>query len=440
MLQRQKHWKAISSATAIAILLAGCGEAKWDDTGASVSSDITKEKLELVFFSNSQDSVESFDERYGNSIRKKFPNFTITYLQKNKSNSFQNLIAAGQPIDIYWDSVGFFVGGIQESGLQYDMTELIKKNKIDLNRFDENDLNAMKQMSGGKLYGLPVVTNTLSFFYNKDLFDKFGVTYPKDGMMWDEALELNKKLTRYEGQVQYMGLAVSYGHIIRLNPFSLPMVDPASNKIAVNDEKWKTIYNNVFVRPAEAPGYREEVVLKNAYPQTNEFVKTKNLAMYGFLTSLVFTQDVSSLNWDMISFPRFKEAPDLGPQNYPTYFSVTSTSKHKEAAMEVIKFLTSDENQMELSKLGNMPVVNKESIRNAFGQATRHADKNLKSVYYGKSSPIMPKTIYDDAVFSTYGKYYRDLAAGKTDINTAFRNMEEEGNKKIEDLKTKLQK
>jgi multiple sugar transport system substrate-binding protein len=252
------------------------------------------------------------------------------------------------------------------------------------------------------------------------------------------ALELNKKLTRFDGQVQYMGLAVSYGHIIRLNPLSLPLVDPATNKIAVNDDKWKMIYTNVFVRPAEAPGYREEVLKRNVYPQTNEFVKTKNLAMYGFLTSLVFTQDVSALNWDMIAFPKFKEAPDRGPQNYPTYFAITSISKHKEAAMEVIKFLTSDENQMELSKLGNMPVVKNETIRNAFGQETRHANKNLKSVYYHKSSPIMPKTIYDDVVFSIYGKYYRDLAAGKIDINTAFRDMEEEGNKKIEELKEKL--
>ncbi|GAA3412233.1 hypothetical protein ACFFNY_10180 [Paenibacillus hodogayensis] len=44
----------------------------------------------------------------------------------------------------------------------------------------------------------------------------------------------------------------------------------------------------------------------------------------------------------------------------------------------------------------------------------------------------MPKTIYDDIVFTTtYGKYYRDLAAGKIDINTAFRHMEEEGNKRL---------
>jgi multiple sugar transport system substrate-binding protein len=432
--------KAIAAASAIVLAITGCAGKQEAKTEVQKQSDITKESLELVFFSNSADSVESFDERFGNAIRKKFPNYTIKYLQKDKTNTFPNLISAGQPIDIYWDSVGYFVGGIQESGMQYDMTELIGKSKLDMSRFEASDIDAMKQMSGGKLYGLPVVTNTLSFFYNKDLFDKFGVSYPKDGMMWDEVLEMNKKLTRFEASVQYMGLAVSYGHIIRLNPLSLPLVDPATNKIAVNNEKWKSIYQNVFVRPGEAPGYKEEVVSKKAVPQTNEFVKTKSLAMYGFLTSLVFTQDVSTLNWDMTSFPKFKEAPDMAPQNYPTYFSITSTSKHKEAAMEVIKFLTSDENQMSLSKLGNMPVVKNEAIRKAFGQDTRHANKNLKSVYYAKSSAIMPKTIYDDVVFSIYGKYYKDIAGGTMDINTAFRNMEEEGNKAIEDLKNKLKK
>lgn len=426
------------------IILSGCGDASEKiETGGKGKeepiqnqsepiSDVTKESLELVFFSNSRDSVESFDERFGEAIRKKYPNYTINYIQASKTVNFQSLIAGGQPIDIYWDSVGYFLGGMQASGMQYDMTELIKKANIDLSRFETTDLDAMRQMSDGKLYGLPVATNTLSLFYNKDIFEKFGVSYLEDGMTWEEILEKNRLLTRTEENVGYTGLALSKGHIVRLNPLSLPLVDPLTQKVAISNEKygeqWKQLFHNAFVIPSEAAGYRTDLL-----PQTNQFIKEKTLAIYGFLTSLVFTQDVESLDWDMISFPRFKEALNMEPQSYPIYFSVTSTSKHKEAAMEVIRFLVSDENQMQLSRKGNMPVVKNTAVRDAFGRDTKFTDKNLQSIYYYKQSPspIMAKTIYDDVVFPIYIKYIDDLAAGRIDINTMIRKIDEEGNQAI---------
>lgn len=432
-------------------ILVGCSNASQEAGGASGGEnkegkvaedqkepkrDVAKESLELVFFSNSRDSVESFDERFGEAIREKYPNYTIKYIQASATNKFPTLIASGQPIDIYWDSVGYFLGGMQQSGMQYDMTELIKEAGIDLNRFEATDLEAMRQMSDGKLYGLPVTTNTLSLFYNKDIFDKFGVPHPKDGMTWDEALEKNKLLTRSEGDVQYTGLTMSKGHVVRLNPLSLPLVDPLTRKVAISGDKygeqWKQIFRSNFVMPAETGGYRPDVL-----PQTKQFVEEKTLAMYGFLTSLVFTQNVDALNWEMTPFPRLKEAANLEPQSYPIYFSVTSTSKHKEAAMEVIRFLTSDENQMQLSRKGNMPVIKSKAVKDAFGQDTKFKDKNLQSIYfYDQSpSPVMPKTIYDDVVFPIYIKYVDDLAAGKIDINTMIRKVEEEGNKAIDSFK-----
>lgn len=424
--------KAFVIGTAFIIIMTGCGALEQEEAN---QVDYTEESLELVFYSNSRDSEESFEERFGDAIREKFPNFTIKYIQNDPNTAtFRHLFTSGQPIDIYWDSVGYFVGGIQESGLQYDMTDLIEQTNVDLDRFQETDLEAMRQMSDGKLYGLPVTTNTLSLFYNQDLFDKFGVTYPTDGMLWDELMELNNRLTRFEDSTQYIGFAVSYGHIVRLNPLSQPLVNPETNHMEINTEPWKQIYENAFLRPAQAQGYSEEVARKGALPQTNEFIKDKTLAMYGFLNSLVFTQDMSTFNWDMVSFPKFNEAPNRGPQGYPTYFSITSTSKHKEAAMEVIKFLTSDENQMRMSKQGHLPVIKDEEVRNAFGQDTQFSDKNLQSVFVNEMSPIMPKTLYDDAVFIQHYRYSKEIAAGNIDINTAFREMEEQGNQAIKEL------
>jgi multiple sugar transport system substrate-binding protein len=48
---------------------------------------------------------------------------------------------------------------------------------------------------GGKLLGLPIGYTTHVVYYNKDLFDKAGVPYPKGDWTWDELLATAKKVT-----------------------------------------------------------------------------------------------------------------------------------------------------------------------------------------------------------------------------------------------------
>lgn len=73
------------------------------------------------------------------------------------------------------------------------MKDLIKRHNIDLSRFEPSIISALEKMSGGGLYGLPLYNDRMALYYNKDIFDKFGVPYPKDGMTWDEVIELSIK-------------------------------------------------------------------------------------------------------------------------------------------------------------------------------------------------------------------------------------------------------
>lgn len=72
------------------------------------------------------------------------------------------------------------------------MTELIKKHNLDLGRLEPVLVDSMKKMGNGEIWALPTGTATNVIIYNKDIFDKFGVDYPTDGMTWDEFYELAK--------------------------------------------------------------------------------------------------------------------------------------------------------------------------------------------------------------------------------------------------------
>ena len=51
-------------------------------------------------------------------------------------------------------------------------------------------------MVDGVQYGFPLSLQINVLFYNKNIFDGFGVSYPQDAMTWDEFIETAKRVTR----------------------------------------------------------------------------------------------------------------------------------------------------------------------------------------------------------------------------------------------------
>lgn len=391
----------------------------------------------LYVHSNSGDSVESWNERFGNALKEKFPSYTIEYIPKTKEVGLKELITSGQRIDIYWESIGGFSTYLRGFDLQYDMTELIEKHEVDLAQFEPTVVDAIKQISDeNEIYGIPVFNNAMVMYYNKDLFDKFGVDYPKDGITWTEAAELSKKLTRTEGDKTYAGLASSETHLLQMNQLSIPLVDPETQKATLDqDERWKQFYETSFVKPADASGYREYMQAHgNKMPYRKEFLEAQDLAMFGWLSSIVFVfpEEFSNMNWDMVSMPTFEEAPGVGTQAYPTYFSVTKMAENKDAAMEVIKHLTSEEMQTKLSRMGVMPVVNNDDIKKQFGEDSMFKGRNFGAAFYNQFAPIPYKSEHERNLITPYAKAApRVILEG--DFNTIFREYAESSNQSIAD-------
>ena len=113
-------------------LLAACaGGGSRDGAGGNEKAPNSNEPVELIFYSNAETGDVNFNAKYGDYIRKKFPHYTITSIPNKKGSSLPELLAQGTAIDIYYESVGQFVEGLINSNLQYDMTDLIKKHKVD---------------------------------------------------------------------------------------------------------------------------------------------------------------------------------------------------------------------------------------------------------------------------------------------------------------------
>lgn len=401
-------------------------------------SERSNENVEIVFFGLSN-GEEEFNDRWGDSLRKQFPDYKITYIQNGEGQTLHDLITTGQPIDIIFASIGVTASSLIENGFEYDITDLARKHQVDLNRFEPTFLESIKQMGG--LYGLPVNGGGLVLYYNKDIFDQFGVGYPSDGMTWDELLDLAKQVTREHEGKQYYGFATSVAHSMRMNPYSLDIVDKQTGKAAIDNDIWRKIMQVMIVEPVVMDeGYLKLFQSRNGGLWTNDFVREQNLAMFMMNFGLQFAvPEFENMNWDMVSIPVFEDNPGVGSQPYPNFFYITATSKHKDAAMEMLKYVTSDEHAMIESRKGNIPVLTNQEIKDMFGEDTIFKDKNMKNaVFYHDFAPPQTKTIYDDIVTRHLNTNMNKVIFGEIDLNTAFRNAIEAANQEIaEKMKAK---
>ncbi|MCC2686311.1 MAG: extracellular solute-binding protein family 1 [Paenibacillaceae bacterium] len=406
-----------------------------DDSAKGASTVKEEGPVDLHIYATSSFTLENYNDKYGDLIQKKFPNYKITYHERPKDYTVDDLVAAKPQIDIMIETAG-----TTSPALFYDMGDLIKKHKVDLGSFDQTMIDLIKQLGGGKIFGLPVNSDNMVTYYNKGIFDKFGMPYPKDGMTWDDAIALSDKLTRSADGTIYFGLAVADKHYFQENQFGLPFLDPKTGKATINNENWKKILETVFAGPAKSQIYREGMNgLKGKLPGKDQLIKDKTLAMFventgvGMMTSI----EAGKVDWDMVSMPTFKDLPKIGSQGYPTYLAITPLAKFPDAAMEVIKYATSAEFQTANSRKGLPTVLNDDNIKKQLGQDTPFKGKHFAAAFFNKPAPIAVKSEFDDDILKIYIQQEADLALGKVDVNTLLRTAEEQANKKADELKKK---
>ncbi|MEF3306807.1 ABC transporter substrate-binding protein [Paenibacillus sp. GYB003] len=419
-------------------MLAGCGSqggtaadggkagepAEAGKPAAPAIDEKLKEPVTINFFYNGYSG--SLMEEWKAKIKEKYNIVLNPYMNE----TIENLIASGVKLDL----IAYSAGGLFKAldlQLTSDMSDLIAKYKFDLNRLAPGVLESAKMYSDkGEVPVMPYELNNNVLIYNKNIFNKFGVPFPKDGMTWDQMNDLIKKVSRTEGGVKYRGYAYSGLNLIYKNQMGLPFVDPNTNKAVLNTDSWKkwletmagfyAIDNNDIVNAKE----------------DDLFFKEQTLAMRGGPSPLELLPAAieKGLDWDAVTNPRFAGMENVGSQMNAPFLAIPPNSPHRDEAFKVIAFFLSDEMQTDNARAGRVPVLKAENVVNTFGEKLPF----LKGTNYAKAvfadtigKPIRV-TKYDGTVRSQLSVAIVDVATGKKDVNTALRDAEENANKAIE--------
>lgn len=431
------EWGPILLAVLIAgmSVTAGCGD-KGKDTGEDTDTSTEPAAL-TIFFQAANPSVDEFNSIFVNPLKEKHPNIKLERVIGD--GKLENLVAAGQTPDLIYAHVGNLYA-IKELGLLDDLTPLIKKNNVDMNRFNPIVLQAIEQATPGHLSAFPYMLNLKALYYNKDLFDKFGVPYPKDGMTWDDAIEVGKRVTRTDGGNPYKGF-IAYAVTSLQRSMGNSFYDPKTKKGTLDTPEWKSFFD-VWVRIYKIPG--NELTRPTAIDGDEgrtEFFKDRTLAMLG-QNNLFSELEVASkdgLNWDVAQYPSLPSKPNIMTDVDAHLVLISSTSKHKEAAMKVLISVTSDEVQMMIAKrYAKMSPLADPKFKTAFGKDLPYADaKNIAGIF---KSGITISPIRDE--ISGYAIAQIDTAFDAAyfdnkDINSALRDANEQVNKFIAQKESK---
>ncbi|MDF2723795.1 MAG: hypothetical protein K0Q59_3470 [Paenibacillus sp.] len=389
---------------------------------------VTKEPIELNFLFGSE--IVDFDKKYAEQVRKKYPNFSL----KQVAMSPQQAIATNTPVDIMFNSVTGMVDYFN-AGMVGDISDLTKKHKIDLNRFEPTTVEMLAKLADGKQIGLPYKNINLVMFYNKDIFDKFGIPYPKDAMTWETTLDLAKKLTRNESGIQYVGFAADLSSVMAENSYSLDVVDPKTFKVTYGqDNRWNK-FISTLVPLFTMPGYNATADMLSRNSQSNLFRKEGRAAMWiSDHSNYPNAAESANLKWDVVSIPEFDDIRGIGPQPLPAYMLVSATSKHKDEALLAVAQLASDEVQIWNAKeLLNATVLKNQAAKDAFGQGNPlFQGKNLRPFNPTKFAPPPTITRFNNDGRTPLNNAVNDVILGKKDLNTALREASETANKAIE--------
>ncbi|TMV45028.1 extracellular solute-binding protein [Paenibacillus mesophilus] len=428
----------LSLTTGALLLTAACGSnagqgGAADTVGAKAKAQAEPEEVSFYLLSLPQATFDAIAEK----AKAKFPHITLKSVPNTNAGgpSIDNMMITGSVPDIF---VTRSAADLAKRDLLFDISELVKTEKFDLSRLNPVSIEHMKNDAGGKLVGIPISASTQAMHFNKDLFDKFGVAYPKDGMTWDDVYEVAKRMTRTEDGVVYRGYVERWMNtFFAQNPYGETYLSLSEDKAAVQTDGWKKVAEN-FKRFYTMPGLTFDAKTINTEQDWRLF--TTGLGAMTVFTSRNFMD--WKFNWDVVGTPVYKDKLSAGiPADFLNLY-MTNSSKHKKAAFQVAAWLTSEDMQSYLaSDFGMFPSVTNEEVRKSFlKNDPLYKGKNVGAFRYNKETPLVPARkpgLANVNASTPFMKEMEKMILESRDVNTTLRAAEEAINKAIAAEKSK---
>lgn len=250
--------------------------------------------------------------------------------------------SSGDGYDIFASGEGDFYKWVGAS-MPLSLNELIANDSTWVNEMNEAIYNFGN--IGGEQYYLVRDYNPLCLFYNKDVFDQYGVEYPTADWTWDDAIAAAKQMTvkNDNGTYECFGFNAQSWEYAALTYF-------ASMGLDIVNEDCTSVEGYL-----DSPDFAEKLVEYVNFSIGDERISpdAADQDTFGSASAMMINGKLAmtiSGAWDKATFESsgINYGTAVVPGNHSNYlcasaFAISRNCKNPEAAWEVIKALTGSE-------------------------------------------------------------------------------------------------
>lgn len=371
-------------------------------------------------------SDQEFEELLFQPLKEIYPHISM---KVDRSDPVQLATSGSFPDMYYVANVRYYL--FRDMDIPYDISAMIKGSRIDLSAYSSPNIDWVLELGEkGEVFGLPFDLNHMALYYNKDLFDKRGVSYPEDGMLWEDIIDLSRRMTFTDGDVNYRGFLPMNPNVFS-GTKTLPVYDPTTKKALLDNNEYKSILE-LIKSFYEIPG----IVVNGQFPITGaDFLKDQNVAMMGnWLTDISsrMTADQIQMNYDIVGMPSFRDLPGVTIHPGAKMMGISKSSKHKEDAFLALEYFVSPEVQARINRKARLTVLDDENIRKDFGADVEVLNgKNIAGALNVRPAKMIPPHEYNAVIDGRFNALAAELAKGSKDINTLLMEAQEAADKLI---------
>ncbi|GAA2085892.1 ABC transporter substrate-binding protein [Pseudolysinimonas kribbensis] len=352
----RRTWIAVAAAVAVVPMLAACG-GNAAATGSAGEIDGSTIVLQTV------NSLQPQFQQYADAYTKKFPQRKVEVRATTDDGAkyAQQLATArisGKLPDVFFN-VDYLADTLAKANVPLDLAPGIKDGKLGSLKLDDfvapfvgqyRPINHPDQVTG-----LPVSADSVGLFYDKTLFDKYGVTeYPKSDWTWDDMMRVAKEIQAKSG-------GKVYGIKAPLTDGSNQLVfGPVLRAFGADVYNGKTGKSDI----GSADAVKGWKLLISMYgTSSNPYSANPNDASLGFGAGNVAMgigsragipglQKTVKDDWNVQTMPTINGKSTAGGGSYG--LSISQTSKNQDAAWAFLKWFYSKDGMAVAQKVGGV--------------------------------------------------------------------------------------
>ncbi|MFC5470305.1 ABC transporter substrate-binding protein [Cohnella suwonensis] len=339
-------------------------------SACSAGSDKTdkdaKTTLKVMYYDE-----RGFYQQYGMLFSALYPNIDIQVVStqsiqyeegKDMQKAQEDFIAEQKPDILMLDPTALKKRA--EEGKLYDLDAFMKKDKYDLEGVVPGVVDYLKSVGGGKLYGLTPSFYSQAIYYNKDLFQKYGVPLPEDKMSWEQILQLAQRFPTtgtdkdrvYGMKVGYQTDLYNFGMMIGSSQ-GLTYINPTTKQLTLNTDSWKkafetadkaiksgTLYTQDPNQAANGATYEDYLLQDPFIAGKVAMLIEGNYMMEQLKEKDSRLKDKGVQNWDLVTVPVNPQSPDeTTSMSLYQILAIDAKSPNAEAAWTFLSYVTGDD-------------------------------------------------------------------------------------------------